>query len=73
EALEPHSFLSETRVGVHGASAVLKARDPESASAALSAQGIAHDRRLGGLRASVHLYTSETDVDALADAARAFL
>lgn len=73
DGLGPARFLSETRAGVRGASVILRVRDIETATAALSARGLAHDQRRGGVRASVHLYTQETDVDALIEAARPFV
>lgn len=68
EALPAEAFISTTREGARGSAAIVRVRNAEAASAALSAQKIIHDMRLGGIRASVHLYTKEEDVDALATA-----
>lgn len=62
------SLLSETRPGMHGSSAIIAVADADRTSSALTAAGILHDRRLGGLRVSAHLYTSDADIDALCDA-----
>lgn len=62
------SLLSETRAGLHGSSAILKAAGAEKTSSVLTAEGLLHDRRMGGLRVSAHLYTSEADIDALCEA-----
>ncbi len=67
------AFLSETRGGFHGASAVIKAAPSGRASAALAAARVHHDRRMGGIRVSAHLYTTEADMDALAEAIAPFL
>jgi selenocysteine lyase/cysteine desulfurase len=68
DRLGPGAMLSETRAGLHGSSAILKAADAEKTSAALAASGLLHDRRMGGLRVSAHLYSTEEDIDALCDA-----
>lgn len=66
--LGAEAFLSETRPGLHGSSAIIRAADLDKASAALAAAGIFHDRRLGGLRMSAHLYTDDADIDAVSTA-----
>ena len=68
EALPHEAFLSSTRQGMRGSSALIKVRDYETAAAALAKAGIGHDTRLGAVRISVHLYNDENDIDALATA-----
>lgn len=67
-ALPAGAFLSCMRDGARGSAAIVRVRHVEAASAALAAARILHDMRQGGIRVSMHLYTSEDDVDALADA-----
>jgi selenocysteine lyase/cysteine desulfurase len=64
-ALPPAALLSHGKAGERGSSAVIAARDADAASAALTAAGLHHDRRKGGIRVSVHLYSSREDVEAL--------
>ncbi len=71
DALPPKAILSCTREGARGSAVIVGVKDPDAASAALSAQKIMHDRRMGGIRVSVHLYTTEQDIDALAAALQA--
>lgn len=65
EGVDAANILSETRAGLHGSSAILRTTEIERTSSALTASGMLHDRRMGGLRVSVHLYTTEADIDAL--------
>lgn len=66
-AAPARALASETRPLLRGASALIRPRDLAAASNALRAAGIHHDTRDGALRVSVHLYTSEDDIDALID------
>lgn len=65
DALPQGALLSERRAGARGAHAIVAVADAEKASAALQGAGLRHDRRMGGLRFSFHLYNDESDVDAL--------
>lgn len=65
EGLPQGALLSEGREGARGAHAIIAVADADAASAALDAQGLRHDRRMGGLRFSFHLYNDDADVDAL--------
>lgn len=67
-ALPSGALLSCVQEGARGSAAIVGVRNAEAASAALAAARILHDVRQGGIRVSVHLYTSEEDVDALAAA-----
>lgn len=72
-ALPNGAALSHTRAGERGGHVIIGVQNPATASAALSAEGFAHDRRMGGLRFSVHLYNTADDIDALVDALRPHL
>ena len=72
-ALSPDTFLSSTQQGARGSSALIKVRNPNDASSALTQDGIAHDIRRGAIRISVHLYNDEADIDALVSAIKDFL
>lgn len=71
EGLPPSAIISHAKAGERGASLIARPRDADAAMRALDAAGIAYDRRAGGVRVSVHLYTSTDDVDALIKALRA--
>ena len=73
EKLPEEAVLSASAAGGRGSGALIRVRDFDSASAALSEAGIAHDSRLGAVRVSVHLYNDEDDVDALAGALAPYL
>lgn len=68
EGLPKGALLSHGKEGERGSSAVLAARDIEAASAALTAAGVHHDRRNGGVRVSAHLYNTDDDVRSLREA-----
>lgn len=65
EALPQGALLSHAKPGERGSHVIISVKDAGDASAALSSAGVMHDTRLGGVRASVHLYTTEDDIDAL--------
>jgi len=68
EKLAPEKILSYTEQESRGSALIVKPRDLEVASASLLQQGFVHDQRMEGLRLSMHLYNSEDEVDALAEA-----
>ncbi|MEQ8178320.1 MAG: aminotransferase class V-fold PLP-dependent enzyme [Amphiplicatus sp.] len=68
DALPPNAILSCAREGARGSAVIIGVKDAEAAAASLSAQKLMHDLRMGGIRVSVHLYTTQDDVDALAAA-----
>lgn len=70
-ALPASAFLSHGRASERGAAAVIGVRDVEAASRALQQTQLLHDQRAGGLRISFHLYNTEEDVTALAEALQA--
>jgi selenocysteine lyase/cysteine desulfurase len=65
DALPQGALLSHGKPGARGAHAIIAVADGDAASAALDAQKVRHDRRMGGLRFSFHLYNDDSDVDAL--------
>ncbi len=65
-ALAPSAILSHAVRGERGAALVVRPGNIDGARAALKAEGIAHDERMGGLRFSVHLYTDDNEIDRLA-------
>ncbi len=65
DGIPKSALLSHGEAGERGSSAIVRARDVPAAGRALADAGIAHDVRSGGVRVSVHLYTSQDDVDAL--------
>ncbi len=68
EALPARAFLSSTKIGARGSSALIKVQDYERAAKALAQIGAGHDTRKGAVRISVHLYNDESDIDAFAAA-----
>lgn len=72
-ALPARAFLSHAHAGERGSAAVIAVRDAEAASRALQEAQINHDRRAGGLRMSVHLYNTEEEARALAEALEALV
>lgn len=72
-ALPEAALLSHVKKGERGSSFIVRPRDQEGAAAALGEEKIAHDRRQGALRFSVHLYNDEKDVDRLAGLLGRFL
>ena len=71
DAFPPNTILSCARAGERGSAAIIGVQNADAASAALSEQKIMHDRRMGGIRVSIHLYTTQDDIDALAAALQA--
>lgn len=72
-ALPKGAVLSETRETLRGSSAIIRARNAGEASADLARRAIMQDVRAGGVRVSVHLYTTQEDVRALVEALAAWL
>lgn len=68
DALPADAFLSMTRPGARGCAALIRVRDYEAAARDLAEAGVAHDTRKGAVRASVHFYNEEDDIDAFAQA-----
>ncbi|MEQ8935801.1 MAG: aminotransferase class V-fold PLP-dependent enzyme, partial [Amphiplicatus sp.] len=73
DALPPKTILSCARQGARGSALIVGVKDADAASAVLSERKIMHDRRMGGIRVSVHLYTAQEDVDALAAALQPYV
>ncbi|MEL7490602.1 MAG: aminotransferase class V-fold PLP-dependent enzyme [Pseudomonadota bacterium] len=65
EALPPARVASHTDRNARGSSLIVTADDLNATSKALTKAGFAHDQRMGGMRFSVHTYTSEEEIDAL--------
>lgn len=70
--LPTEQVMSHARRGERGSAVIIRPRDAAGARAALKEAGVAHDERLGGFRFSVHLYTDEAEIDALAQALAPF-
>ncbi|MEM8772131.1 MAG: aminotransferase class V-fold PLP-dependent enzyme [Pseudomonadota bacterium] len=64
--LPAEAFLSTTKEGGRGSAALIKVRDYDAAARDLKDAGVGHDTRKGAVRASIHFYNDEDDVDALA-------
>ena len=71
--LPEDAFLSSTRQGFRGSSALIRVADYDRTAAALKEAGVGHDTRKGAVRISIHLYNDEDDVDALRRAISEFL
>lgn len=65
DGLPAGAARSMTRAGARGCAVLVGVRDADAAAAALNGAGIACDARRGAVRVSVHLYTEESDIDAL--------
>lgn len=72
-AMPREACISHARPGERGAAVILQPSDVEAAARRLHADGIGFDRRMGGLRISMHLYNDADDVDRLAEALRPFV
>ena len=68
DAIPPARVISHTDETARGSSLVVTADDLQATSKRLTDAGFIHDQRMGGMRISVHAYTSEEEVDALAEA-----
>jgi kynureninase len=65
EALPAEAFVSTTRKGARGSSALIAVKDYDAAARELKDAGVGHDTRKGAVRVSVHLYNDESDIEAL--------
>lgn len=72
-ALPGEAFISHVAEGERGCSFIVAPKDIEAAAAALKDEATAFDRRMGGLRFSVHLYNDESDADRLIAILKNFL
>jgi selenocysteine lyase/cysteine desulfurase len=68
DALPKGGILSHAKAGARGSAAILSVADVDKMSAALEKAGLHHDRRMGGIRVSFHLYNDDVDVLALLEA-----
>ncbi|MEZ5896252.1 MAG: aminotransferase class V-fold PLP-dependent enzyme [Parvularculaceae bacterium] len=68
-----NAVTSHVAAGERGSSFVIRPRRPVDAHHALTEEKIAHDKRAGGLRFSVHLYNDKSDADRLVKTLSAFI
>ncbi len=66
DAVPKETILSMTVNGSRGSSIILKPKDVDASTHALQSAHVHFDTRSGGLRFSVHIYNSESDIDTLA-------
>jgi len=65
-SLPESAMLSSTKEGARGSAALVAVRNYDAAASDLKEAGVSHDTRKGAVRASIHLYNDEDDIETLA-------
>lgn len=67
DAIPEELVISHVAPETRGSAVIIRPEDPDAASKHLFEEGFIHDRRMDGLRLSMHVYNDAAEVDALAD------